>query len=64
MQQHITFSEPTLVLCVESKQMSDQQVSSSSAVAVVVVVYCPMFLVRMAEQGPSSLSNLPRPTQL
>ena len=46
--------------------MSDQWISSSSAVLVlvVVVVYCPMFLVRMAEQGPSSLSNLPRPTQL
>ena len=47
--------------------MSDQWISSSSAVAVLVavlVVYCPMFLVRMAEQGPSSLSNLPRPTQL
>ena len=46
--------------------MSDQWISSSSAVAVLVavLVYCPMFLVRMAEQGPSSLSNLPRPTQL
>ena len=46
--------------------MSDQWISSSSALLelVAVLVYCPMFLVRMAEQGPSSLSNLPRPTQL